>query len=734
MAHPDEKIGPYTLVRKIGYGSFGVVWLAEKRTTIATTRFALKLARHEDVEIEAFKQEAEIWVRASGHPNVLTMIEADVYDEQIVIVSEYTPDGSLKDWLRQNSGKAPSVEAAVEMALQILSGLEHLHAQRIIHRDIKPDNILLQRGTPRLADFGIARLLKTDSYSQAVKGTLLYMAPEAFNRKRNERTDVWSIGVVLYQMLSGYLPYDEPDLASLIGAIISREPSPLPESIPVSLRRIVEGALQHEPLERFQSAAEMRSALLSFRREMWQVDQPVVKTDTLETDTSTEVNGTPPSSASTAEMAALPSVDNVVAPKIDHSLVQPPEEISPQPASAIQTTIPAALPVLSPPDVPPAQSSVRIRPVRRKRMHPRTALAGLGAIVILILFVWGILHWRKAIFSTGRDQTKASGIDAGQTSTKPAATSGAVNAGQPSAAQQTPTEFSEWVYKQTLVGHGSDVNALAFSRDSSRLASGSDDATIKLWDAQSGTLVQTLPGRRSWYVRALAFSNTLLASGNQYFNIMLWDAQTGALKKTLTGHTGSVLSLAFSRDGATLASGSCDGKVKLWDAESGTLRKTLTLDSSSCPHVAFSADDMMLASGSKNIKLWNSITGTLKQTLTGHRDGIADIVFSPDGTSLASAGCDHTVKLWDAQTGALKQTLTEHRDCVMSVAFTPDGNILASGSKDKTIKLWNLPSGTLRQTLTGHQGVVWHVVFSPDGKTLASASSDKTVKLWQVKP
>jgi len=146
MAHPDEMIGPYTLVRKIGQGSFGVVWLAEKRTLIATTCFALKLARDEDVEIEAFKQEAAVWVRASGHPNVLTMIEADVYDGQIVIVSEYTPDGSLKNWLQRHGGGAPSVEAAVEMALYILAGLEHLHEQNIIHRDIKPYNILLQRG------------------------------------------------------------------------------------------------------------------------------------------------------------------------------------------------------------------------------------------------------------------------------------------------------------------------------------------------------------------------------------------------------------------------------------------------------------------------------------------------------------------------------------------------------------------------------------------------------------
>src|SRR5919205_2965304 len=230
MTQSQDKIGSYTLISKIGSGGFGVVWLAEKRTAIATTRFALKLARHEDVDIEVFKQEAAIWAQVSGHPNVLPIIEADIYDGQIVIVSEYAPGGSLMDWLQRNGGRAPSIEAAVEMAAEILDGLEHLHEQRIIHRDLKPDNILLQRETPRLADFGIARVIKTDSYSKAVTGTFAYMAPEAFNGKRNEQTDVWSVGIILYQMLAGRLPYDQQDIVAFVGAIIKNDPPPLPDS------------------------------------------------------------------------------------------------------------------------------------------------------------------------------------------------------------------------------------------------------------------------------------------------------------------------------------------------------------------------------------------------------------------------------------------------------------------------------------------------------------------------
>src|ERR1051325_55027 len=264
----EQKLGPYTLVRKIGQGAFGIVWLAEKRTPIATTQFALKFARNEEVDLEAFRSEARIWAHASGHPNVLPIIEADVYDEKVVIVSEYAIDGSLASWLQGNGGRSPTLLLAVDMTLQILSGLEHLHRRKIIHRDIKPENILLQHGTPRLTDFGVARLLRTDSYSLAVKGTPAYMAPEAFNGKRNEQTDVWSVGVLLYQMLVGHLPFHETDFTALVGAIISKDPAPLPPYIPLTLRRVVERALQRTVSKRFKDASEMRNSLEAVKREL----------------------------------------------------------------------------------------------------------------------------------------------------------------------------------------------------------------------------------------------------------------------------------------------------------------------------------------------------------------------------------------------------------------------------------------------------------------------------------
>jgi serine/threonine protein kinase len=277
MLDAGHQIGPYTLVRKIGNGAFGVVWLAERRTAITTTKAALKIPLNSEVDLEAVRQEADLWVQASGHPNVLPIIEADVYNGQVVIASEYAPDGSLESWLNQYGGKSPSLEAAAEMTSSILAGLEHLHAQRIIHRDLKPANILLQRGTPRLADFGISRVLKSTSHSTVISGTPAYMAPEAFDGERSEQTDVWAVGVILYQLLSGHLPFPHPDMATLLAGIVTREPAPLSPTIPKQLQRVVTMALQKSPSERYKSAAEMRRALRIASQSLEMVDTAIIE-------------------------------------------------------------------------------------------------------------------------------------------------------------------------------------------------------------------------------------------------------------------------------------------------------------------------------------------------------------------------------------------------------------------------------------------------------------------------
>lgn len=261
MFQIGQQIGPYTLVKQLGQGTFGLVWLAEKKTLIATTQVALKIPLELEPDINAIKQEASLWAQIGGHPNVLPMIEADIYNGQVVIVSEYAPDGSLEGWMKETGGAAPNIHLALEMTIGILSGLEHLHAKKVLHRDLKPANILLQGQTPRLADFGLSRILKTSSNSTNAAGTPVYMSPEAFDGKKCIQTDIWAVGIIFYQLLTGTFPFPIKDYSALIGAIFSRDPDPLPSSMPKQFQQVITKALQKDPTKRYQSANEMKTAI-----------------------------------------------------------------------------------------------------------------------------------------------------------------------------------------------------------------------------------------------------------------------------------------------------------------------------------------------------------------------------------------------------------------------------------------------------------------------------------------
>lgn len=264
--YDGQQIGPYILIKKLGKGGFGEVWLAEKRTQLVTKKVAVKLPFDNQVNLETIRQEATLWEQASGHPNVLPIIDADVYDGHIIIVSEYAPDGSLADLLKKE-GRL-SVEKSIEMIDRILAGLEFLHSRKIIHRDLKPDNVLLQGETPRLADFGISRVLRSTMTSSSLNlsGTPCYMSPESFDKKRNGQTDIWSVGVMFYEILAGKRPFEDDNLINLVSSIATKEPEPLPDYIPRWLTEVVRKSLAKNPENRYKTAKEMRQSLRQFDR------------------------------------------------------------------------------------------------------------------------------------------------------------------------------------------------------------------------------------------------------------------------------------------------------------------------------------------------------------------------------------------------------------------------------------------------------------------------------------
>jgi WD40 repeat protein len=289
---------------------------------------------------------------------------------------------------------------------------------------------------------------------------------------------------------------------------------------------------------------------------------------------------------------------------------------------------------------------------------------------------------------------------------------------------------------KVLQGHTSGVTSVRFSPNGQTLASGSEDASVRLWSVDRRTYLTSLQGHARW-VRAIAFSpdGQTLASGSDDLTVRLWEVKTGTCRQTLQGHTGWVTSLSFSPNGQTLASSSEDTSVRLWSVQDGTCFKLLQGHSSCVWKVAFNPDGQTLASGSADLsaRLWDVQDGTCLKTFQGQTSGVTSISFSPDGSMLASGSYDALVQLWNVQQETDSRALSGHTNWIWTVAFHQNGQMLASGSNDRTVRLWDVRDGICRRTLQGHTGWVLSVAFSPGGHTLASSSNDRTVRLWDVR-
>ncbi|QQS05233.1 MAG: metallophosphoesterase [Fibrobacterota bacterium] len=284
---------------------------------------------------------------------------------------------------------------------------------------------------------------------------------------------------------------------------------------------------------------------------------------------------------------------------------------------------------------------------------------------------------------------------------------------------------------QTLEGHSRSVASVRWSPDGAFLASGSGDRTIRIWDMNTGELFRILEDgvvSVDW-----SPSGDFLAAASPDNGIRIWDVKTGARIRDLEGQR-HVASVAWSSDGLHVASGSGDWTTRIWNTKTGAVLHVLEGHSGTVESVAWSPDGIHLASGSHDgaVRVWNAIDGKLDFLLEGHSKSVESVAWSADGVHIASGGWDDSVCIWDGKTGDFVRRLESHASLMGSIAWSPDQIHLVARGHNNTARIWNTKTGELTRILEGHSQISDSAAWSPDGTTFAFGGQGNVVDLWNA--
>jgi WD40 repeat protein/tRNA A-37 threonylcarbamoyl transferase component Bud32 len=678
--------GHYRVTRVLSdEGGFGRTYLAEDVDKLNERCVVKQLAPKVqgtwalNKAIELFKEEAKRLQELGRHSQIPTLLAYFEQDSYLYLVQEYIDGQNLFKELQTRSSFSES--DIRELLICVLPVLNFIHEHGVIHRDIKPQNIMRRqnyttrrtnpvlqegmssgipaRGDIVLIDFGASKQLTQTVQNKpgTTIGSFGYSPIEQINNgEAYPASDLFSLGATIFHLLTGVSPFQ---LWTEYGyGWVSSWRQYARFEVSSELGAVLDKLLKKNINERYQSVEEVQK------------------------DLNIETTSTLPSSAAQIPLPPVPLNTSPLNQSSKRSAVGGSASLSPHSLGA------------------------KFAAIGRNNKLVKSILVSGAALLISLVGTQIYGYMRYKIFPTAPTFLISS----------------------------LP---SSPFLQQTLTAYPSNVMSVAISRDAKTLAGGSSDKTIKLWNLETGEEIRTLKGHTSGILQVnFSPDGKTLASGSSDKTIKLWNLATGQEIHTLKGHTDEVTDIALSPDSKILASSSSDKTIKLWNLGSGEEIGTLRGHTSKVWSVGFSPDGKILATGSgdKTIKLWNAANGEEIRTLRGHTDVVNHLAFSLDGRTLATASSDKTIKLWNIPNGQNIQTLRGHTDAVWSVAFNFDTTMVASASSDRTIKLWNSFSGEEIRTLQGHSNRIWSIAFSPNGKNLASGSEDGTIKVWRVTP
>jgi serine/threonine protein kinase len=711
----------YRVVRLLGVGGMGAVYEAEHR--VMQRPAALKVINRAYTASAAARERFRREVRAAArlsHPNIVTTHDAEDAGETLFLVMEYV-EGTDLGRLVQERGPL-LVDRACDYVRQAALGLEHAFEQGMVHRDLKPHNLMrTPDGRVKILDFGLARFASEAAEAAGLTGTGLvlgtvdYIAPEQADNAHQAdiRSDIYSLGCTLYHMLAGQPPFPTGTPLQKVMAHVEKKPQPLTElrpDLPEGLMPVLDRMMAKNPKDRYQTPAEVALALEPFTRATAVAPAPKPRPPAPATDDGPTVIIPKPSVVdrsrsrfviATAILAFL--VAGLLGVGVYRIITDKGELVITTESDDVEVVIKQGGKVI---DIIDTKTDKQIRLPLRSGEYELELKGGPEGLKLNI---------DKATLTRGKTVlAKIERIE-----------------------EQPPAQVGEIRHFGTP---GHPMRRLALSPDGRHLLTAGEDGSTRYWDIATGKEIYRLPSERP-PVNAVAISPDgakLLSCGKDRL-IHVYDAATGKEVKQLTGLTGEVYGVAISPDGRMVASSGHDCQLRLWNLDTGELIASPG-NAGGGQGAAFSPDGKLIATWAQDhmVRLWDVKELKEVRRLEGQREWVNAAAFSGDGSRLLSgtwpgaSGPD--LKLWEVRTGKLLRTIDRFPGVnAHGVAISPDGRrALSCSTVAYLVQLWDLERGKPIIALRGHIDRVGDVAFLPGGRTAVSVGYDSTIRLWRL--